>query len=150
MIEGLPRGRSFRPVITRGSGSAARLLRALNDTVPLLQSRIDSLEGDRQLLSAVLGSMQEAVLAVDSRRRLLFANPTANNLFDLGPESVGRLLAELVRSPQIQRAMETTLSARNRSRTRSRFLVLKAGRTAITWCFCFMAGRCPVIRLPGR
>ena len=57
----------------------------------------------------VLGGMAEGVIAIDSRRRLLFANKSADHLFGLGPQAVGRLVPELIRSPQIQEAVDATL-----------------------------------------
>ena len=49
------------------------------------------------------------MIAVDPRRRLLFANASANRLFGLDAASVGRLVPELIRSPQVQEAVEATL-----------------------------------------
>ena len=69
-----------------------------------------TLEGDRQLLGAVLGGMAEGVIAVDSRRRLLFANEAAGRLFGIGPGAVGKLVAELIRSPSVQDAVDATLA----------------------------------------
>jgi len=47
---------------------------------------------------------------VDGRRRLLFANAAADRLFGLDAAAVGRLVAELIRSPGVQRAVEATLT----------------------------------------
>ena len=58
----------------------------------------------------VLEAMAEGVIAIDVRRRLLFANARANRLFGLDPTSVGRLVPELIRSPQVQEAVEATLA----------------------------------------
>ena len=60
-------------------------------------------------MRVVLGAMAEAVIAVDARRRLLFANTSADALFGLDARSVGRLVPELIRSPQVQNAVEETL-----------------------------------------
>jgi two-component system phosphate regulon sensor histidine kinase PhoR len=68
---------------------------------------------DREQLRVVLGAMAEAVIAVDPRRRLLFANTSADTLFGLGPGSVGRLIPELIRSPQVQEVVEATLRLRH-------------------------------------
>ena len=40
----------------------------------------------------------------------LFANASADRLFGLGSGSVGRLVPELIRSPQVQEAVEATLA----------------------------------------
>ena len=61
-------------------------------------------------LRVVLGGMAEAVIAIDARRRLLFANNSADRLFGLGTQAVGRLLPELIRSPQVQEAVDATLA----------------------------------------
>ena len=57
--------------------------------------------------------MSEAVIAIDPRRRLLFANESADRLFNLGLKAVGRMVPELIRSPQIQEAVDATLSGRD-------------------------------------
>jgi two-component system phosphate regulon sensor histidine kinase PhoR len=109
-VEALGAGRPIRPVLTVVGGTAGSLVRAFNDVVPQLSARVTKLERDRQQLSAVLSGMAESVIAVDGRRRLLFANASADQLFGLGPGSVGRLVPELIRSPQVQQAVEATLS----------------------------------------
>ncbi len=111
-LETLGEGRPARPVQGWFIGSVGRLFRTFNDVAPLLEHRLALLEGDRQLLRAVLQGMTEGVLAVDSRRRLLFANRAACQLFRLRPEAVAarRLVAELIRSPQVQEAIEATLA----------------------------------------
>ncbi len=109
-IAALTDGRPARPVMTRVGGSVGRLTRLFDDLGPKLERRIVQLEQDRQQLSAVLSGMEEGVIAIDGRRRLLFANASADRLFGLGNESVGRLVPELVRSPQVQEAVEATLA----------------------------------------
>jgi two-component system phosphate regulon sensor histidine kinase PhoR len=108
-LDSLTEGRPARPVTANTGGRLASLARTFNETAPRIEARLSILEGDRQLLGAVLGGMTESVIAVDSRRRLLFANQAASRLFGLGPGSVGRLVAELVRSPRVQEAVDATL-----------------------------------------
>ena len=86
-----------------------RLIGVFNEAAPAIQGRIDRLEEDRQQLRVVLGAMAEAVIAVDARRRLLFANTSADALFGLDATSVSRLVPELIRSPQVQSAVDETL-----------------------------------------
>jgi two-component system, OmpR family, phosphate regulon sensor histidine kinase PhoR len=101
--------RTPRPVTTFVGGRIGGLARGFNELVPLLDVRLARLEEDRQLLAAVLEGMNEGVIAVDARRRLLFANDAASKLFALGQGSVGRMVAELVRSPRVQEAVDATL-----------------------------------------
>ena len=98
-----------RPVLTVARGPVGRLVRAFNAAANEIEARTGGLDQDRQQLLVVLGAMAEAVIAVDLRRRLLFANASANRLFGLDTTSVGRLVPELIRSPQVQDAVEATL-----------------------------------------
>ncbi|MDG3004075.1 sensor histidine kinase [Paludisphaera mucosa] len=107
----LAEGRRARPVLARPWGGPDALVSAFNATAPEIHDRIQRLEADRQQLRVVLGAMAEAVLAVDPRRRLLFANASADALFGLDGSSVGRLMPELIRSPQVQEAVESTFRA---------------------------------------
>lgn len=107
----LDEGRTVRPILTGIGGSTGQLVEVFNDVGLRLSARAVQLERDREQLRAVLSGMAEAVVAVDARRRLLFANESADRLFGLGPGSVGRLVPELIRSPQVQQAVDATLSA---------------------------------------
>lgn len=109
-IEALGEGRPVRPVQGRLGGALGRLAGRFNQVAAQLEGRLARVEEDRQQLRAVLSGMAEAVLAVDSRRRLLFANAAADRVFGLGPDAVGRLVPELIRSPRVQKAIEATLS----------------------------------------
>ncbi len=108
-LAGLGRGEKARVVRTVAIGPLGELVRAYNAAAAEVQARTDRLERDRQQLTVVLEAMAEAVLAVDPRHRLLFANAGANRLFGLDAHSVGRLVPELIRSPQVQAAVEATL-----------------------------------------
>ena len=111
-FEALARGRPVRRVMPRLGGLPPVIAERLNRVVPDLEDRIERLEADRSQLDAVLGGMSEGVLAVDDRQRIRFVNPAARRLFRIEPEDVGRLVAELVRNPQIQMAVEATLAGR--------------------------------------
>ena len=108
-LEALGSGRRTRQILFDIWGPMGRLIGVFNESAPSIQGRIDQLEEDRQQLRVVLGAMAEAVIAVDARRRLLFANTSADALFGLDATSVGRLVPELIRSPQVQSAVEETL-----------------------------------------
>lgn len=109
-ITALGEGRPARPTLMRVGGPVGRLAGIFDTVAPLLEERIAKLEQDRQQLRAVLSVMAEAVIAIDARERLVFANASADGLFGLDAASVGRRVPELIRSPQIQEAVEATLS----------------------------------------
>ncbi|HKM51988.1 MAG TPA: ATP-binding protein, partial [Isosphaeraceae bacterium] len=108
-LDALTAGKKTRQILIDVWGPMSRLIGGFNAAAQQVQARIDRLEEDRQQLRVVLGAMAEAVIAVDARRRLLFANTSADALFGLDGSSVGRLVPELIRSPQVQSAVEETL-----------------------------------------
>ncbi len=103
-------GRRFRPVRALGPGAFGQLTRDFNEQAQRLQDRLDRTEQDRRLLGAVLEGMAEGVIAVDPRRRLIFANRAAERLLGIPTGAVGPLVAELIRNPQVQGAIEATLA----------------------------------------
>ena len=104
-------GRPYWPILARVGGRVGRLARLLDSVAPKLETHRTRLEQDRQQLRAVLSGMAEGVIAIDARRRLLFANASADKLFGLDATAVGRLVPELIRSPQVQGAVEATLAS---------------------------------------
>jgi two-component system phosphate regulon sensor histidine kinase PhoR len=108
-LEALGRREKPRAVMTGDQGPAGQLARVFNSVAAKISAHAARLDQDREQLLVVLGAMAEAVIAVDQRRRLLFANASANRLFGLDSSSVGRLVPELIRSSQVQDAVEATL-----------------------------------------
>ncbi len=109
-VAALGAGRPARPILARVGGPVGRLAQLFDTIAPQLEARIARLEQDRQQLRAVLSGMAEGVIAIDARRRLLFANASADRLFGLDGSPVGRLVPELIRSPQVHEAVEATLT----------------------------------------
>lgn len=108
-IQALADGQRFQPVRGLSTGSLGQAVRDFNDQATRLQERLDLTDQEHRLLGAVLEGMTDGVIAVDARRRLLFANQAAERLFGIGPGAQGSLIAELIRDPQIQGAIEATL-----------------------------------------
>ncbi len=108
-LRSLASGKPVRPSRTRTFGPPGRMLAALDSVAPELEARVARLGRDVEQLRVVLGGMAEGVIAIDSRRRLMFANASADRLFGLGVQAVGRLLPELIRSPEVQEAVDATL-----------------------------------------
>jgi two-component system, OmpR family, phosphate regulon sensor histidine kinase PhoR len=91
-------------------GPLGRLAKTLNDVATRMQTRVSDLERDQRQRGAVLEGMAEGVVAIDSRQRVLFANPAAVRLFGLKEDPVGRHIAEVIRTPRVQSAIEATVA----------------------------------------
>src|SRR5438093_1465637 len=73
-LDALGAGAKVRPILTAARGPVGRLVKTFNASAAECQTQILRLDQERQQLLVVLEAMAEAVIAVDPRRRLLFAN----------------------------------------------------------------------------
>jgi two-component system phosphate regulon sensor histidine kinase PhoR len=106
----------FRPLPGDGSGDALEKLGAsLNQTAARLDRTIRTLTEERNLSSAILGSMVEGVAVVSGAERLVFANQSFAEILglDLPPKS-GSALVEIVRQTDLIEAVRTVLAGEPR------------------------------------
>lgn len=96
------------------------LAEAFNSMTDQLATRIEQyrrnqseLEETTKLLQTVFGTMVEGVMAIDAEQKILFANPAARTLLDIGTSDiVGRPLWEVARSAAIQETARLVLEER--------------------------------------
>ena len=106
----------FRPLPGDGSGDALEKLGAsLNQTAAQLDRTIRTLTEERNLSSAILGSMVEGVAVVSGAERLVFANQSFAEILglDLPPKS-GSALVEIVRQTDLIEAARKVLAGEAR------------------------------------
>jgi two-component system phosphate regulon sensor histidine kinase PhoR len=109
----------FRPLPGDGSGDALEALgNSLNQTAQRLDGTIRTLTEERNLSSAILGSMVEGVAVVNSAERLVFANPGFAGILgiDVLPKS-GSALVEIVRQSELIEAVREVLRGEPRVET---------------------------------
>ena len=101
----------FRPQASDGSGDALdRLSHSLNQTAAQLDRTIRTLTEERNLSSAILGSMVEGVLVVNGSERVVFANQSFAEILDLKvPPQAGSGLVEVVRQTELIEAARKVL-----------------------------------------
>jgi two-component system, OmpR family, phosphate regulon sensor histidine kinase PhoR len=102
----------FRPLPSDGSGDALEALRnSLNRTAARLDRTIQTLTEERNLSSAILGSMVEGVAVVNAAERLVFANQGFAEILglDIPPQS-GKALVEVVRQTELLEAARRVLA----------------------------------------
>jgi two-component system phosphate regulon sensor histidine kinase PhoR len=96
------------------SAETEALARAMNSMAAQLHQRIFTITRQRNELEAVLSSMVEAVLVVDSDERILSLNRAAEELFAIEPaRAEGRSVHEVIRNIHIQRFVGETLESPN-------------------------------------
>lgn len=76
----------------------------------------EELRANSQLLSTVLGSMIEGVVAVDNDRNIIFSNKAAQRLLDFGTRNVlGRPVWECIRNETVSTVVNQALNGMERS-----------------------------------
>jgi two-component system phosphate regulon sensor histidine kinase PhoR len=88
----------------------ADLAKALNEMARQLNARIDTIKEERSQIQAILSSMIEGVVAVDSAGHIVSINKAAAELLDIDATKVqGRNIEEVVRNPRLQQYIKDSL-----------------------------------------
>jgi len=88
---------------------------SLNQTAARLDQTIRTLTEERNLSSAILGSMVEGVAVVNVSERVLFSNPSFASILGLGsPPQPGSGLVEVVRQTELIEAVRKVLAGESR------------------------------------
>ncbi|UCG53462.1 MAG: HAMP domain-containing protein [Candidatus Latescibacterota bacterium] len=100
------------PLAVPDSEEIGSLAIAMNKMAERLDARLRTMIEQRNEQQAVLASMVESVLAIDSEERIITINHAAAELFNIRPEDVhGRPLQEIVRNPELEKLATETLSS---------------------------------------
>jgi len=102
----------FRTQSSDGTGDALDVLNdSLNQTAIRLDATIRTLTEERNLSSAILGSMVEGVLVVNAAERVVFANHSFAEILEMGfPPQSGSGLVECVRQTELIEAVRKVLA----------------------------------------
>lgn len=88
------------------------LAESLNQMARQLNERIKTITGQRNELEAVLTSMSEGVIAVDSGRHIVSVNMAASKLLDIEPQQVyGHNIEEVIRNVELLEFVRKTLDS---------------------------------------
>ncbi|MBI4395110.1 MAG: PAS domain-containing protein, partial [Candidatus Omnitrophica bacterium] len=75
-----------------------------------LKKRIAELESEKAKVSAIVENMVEGMIAVDSNKRILLANPAAESIFDFKVSvALGKNILEVIRNPKVDQMLERAL-----------------------------------------
>ena len=89
----------------------AELAEALNEMARQLQRRFETITKQRNESEAILSSMVEGVLAVDSNSHIVSVNQAAANFLGIDAKKAqGRNIEEAIRNPDLQKYMQDILS----------------------------------------
>ena len=109
-VEALAANRYQSRVELDSQDELGTLARAFNSMSQELRTTVDTLDADRNKLTAILASMEEGVVAVDHTERIVHMNQVAGQLLEADPEtSLDRPLWEVVRLHELSAALSETL-----------------------------------------
>jgi two-component system phosphate regulon sensor histidine kinase PhoR len=84
----------------------------MNQMAAELRDRINMITSQRNELEAVLSSMVEGVIAVDTEEHIISMNQAAGGIFDCSPlEAQGRSIQEMIRNPDFQKLVSEALAS---------------------------------------
>lgn len=99
-------------VPTAGAAELDELAGALNEMATQLQDRILTITQQRNEVKAILSSLVEGVLAVDSQGRIVSVNRAAAQLLNIDPaHAQGRHIEEVLRNVGLQQFVRETLAS---------------------------------------
>ena len=96
-----------------GCYETATLAHTMNNMANELDNKINDIINQRTRQKAILSSMTEAVVAVDNTKTLIMANGAARELFDIPDDSIGRVLEQVARNPELHQVVDTMLKHRS-------------------------------------
>ncbi len=98
---------------TGGTEEINLLAEAMNSMAAQLEERIKTIVRQRNEQEAVLSSMVEGVLAVDTEERIIDINKTAASMFEISAENIrGASIQEIIRNPHLHKFITKSLSSK--------------------------------------
>ncbi|MBI5365651.1 MAG: HAMP domain-containing protein [Planctomycetes bacterium] len=128
-------GKEVEPPARRGADEAGDVAAALRHMTQELARRMAALRGETAKLEALLGSMEEAVVAVDAAGAIQHANLATRRLFDLRYDPAGMPLWEVLRHPGVEAEVRRVLGGAPSARTQ-----IELGARVVALCICPIRG----------
>jgi two-component system phosphate regulon sensor histidine kinase PhoR len=100
-------------VKARGRGELSRLGETLNHMAGQLETKIGEVVSERNRMNALLVSMLDGVIALDTKRAIIFLNPAAERFLRVtSRDSSNRLLSEVWPNREVEKLVEEGLRER--------------------------------------
>lgn len=102
-----------RRVLVRSTDEVGQLGRAFNELSETLEELFFTISDREGKLEAILASMDDGVMAVNMRRKVILANKAAADMFRLDPESmIGKNQFEATKNEELSRLLEETMDTK--------------------------------------
>ncbi|RPJ59214.1 MAG: PAS domain-containing protein [Acidobacteria bacterium] len=108
-IASIDDGQAAPAVAIHSAEELGPVARSLETLAKKVQARTQLLESEKNYLKAVLASMSEGVLIVDTRGRITRANPAFTEIFRIDCDPIGRTALEIVRIASVETGLAKVL-----------------------------------------
>jgi len=112
VITQIGRGERPRTFLMEGSAPAQRIGFQLEKIVGDLEQRRKQIAKRESGIQTIFSAMQDALLVVDSNRRVILTNQTFRQLFDASEITIATPLLEIVRDPTLDRLLTEAFRGR--------------------------------------
>ena len=105
VVQDIADGRTERALTWENRDERGQIARSINRMAQHERNRLLQAEQEKGQLEAVLTSMAEGVLVLDSENKVLLANPPLRGVLSLWGDVVGRPVEEIIRIPEITKTL---------------------------------------------
>lgn len=112
MVRGFEQGDYAQRFLVLPGDPAGELGQTMNTLAKDLEGKIGSLAEERNRLKAILDTMQEGVIVLDSEGNIALFNPTMRRLFGLDEHSLGKAPITVIRNADLQWIVDQCLAGR--------------------------------------
>lgn len=110
----ISKGHFDKRINIKGKDEIGILANSINDMAAKLDEMIMNLQDKNVKLEAIMSSIVNGIVAIDSTERVLFINPVAERLLDIADRDiVGKHLLQVIRNNSIDNYLKTILKDKN-------------------------------------
>jgi len=105
VVSDIAEGKLGRRLVWESKDERGEIAASINRLARQLRNSADEALREKLQLEAVLKGMVEGVLVIDREGRVLIANPRAREMLSVWGDYEGRLVPEVIRSPEVDKAL---------------------------------------------
>jgi two-component system phosphate regulon sensor histidine kinase PhoR len=106
VVQDIAEGKLGRRLGWESKDERGEIAASINRLARQLRDRSDEALREKLQLEAVLKGMVEGVIVLDREGRVMIANPRAQEMLSIWGDYAGRLVPEVIRSPEIDQALQ--------------------------------------------
>ena len=111
-LSSITSGDSRRSLLSREKGAIEELAKSINDLAQNFERRLKEGEEEKYKIEAILMSMSDGLMLVDTKGRILLSNSAIKNFFGIESSIGGRTLMETLRKAELMEVIDRVVESR--------------------------------------